>query len=93
MPSDVQISDVIDRLRSHPALKNVNEAYATVSETYVVAFDFRQSGVREILRHEQEFGESSKQDEMEVRRKSWFRIGLDSERRSPLVLSMLDFEK
>jgi hypothetical protein len=91
MPSHVQISQVIDRLRSHPALKSDNEAYATVTETYVLAFDFRRSDSREILRHEQEFGESSKWDEMEVRRKSWFRIRHDSDRKSPLALSMLDF--
>ena len=86
MPPHVGISEVIRRLRKHPALKDPDEAY-------VVIFDFCQLGSNEVVRHEREFGESSKKDEMEIRRRSWVRIGDESERKSPLTVSVLDFER
>jgi hypothetical protein len=93
MPHDVSIADIVDHLRKHPALKGPDEATATAVETYVVAFDFCRPDGNEVWRHEQEFGESSKKDEMEMRRKSWVRMGHDSDRKSPMILSVLDFEK
>ncbi len=93
MPPNVQIHKLIDHLLKHPALKNEGEYSASVTESYVVAFDFRRSDNKEILRHEQEFGTSCTNDEMEMRRKSWVLMEADSDRRNPLVLSMLDFEK
>ena len=93
MPPNVQIHDIIDYLLTHPALKNHDEASASVVESYVVAFDFRRPDSQEILRHEQEFGASLKNDEMEMRRKSWVLMGADSDRKSPMIISVLDFEK
>jgi hypothetical protein len=93
MPTNVQITSVIEYLIQHPALKNHDETSASVVETYVVAFDFRRADSHEVLRHEQEFGASYKNDEMEMRRRSWVRIGDYSNRTSPMVLSVLDFEK
>lgn len=87
MPPRVQIHKLIDHLLKHPALKN-----ASVTESYVVAFDFRRPDSK-ILRHEQEFGTSYRNEEMEMRRKSWVLMGADSDRNSPLVLSVLDFER
>lgn len=93
MPPSVQIHKLIDHLVKHPALKNERGNCASVTERYVVAFDFRRSDNKEILRHEQEFSTSCTNDEMEMRRKSWVVMGADADRRSPLVLSMLDFER
>ncbi len=93
MPPNVQIHKLMDHLLKHPALKNGEENSASVTESYVVAFDFRRPDRKEILRHEQEFGASYRNEEMEVRRKNWVLMGADSDRRSPLVLSVLDFEK
>lgn len=86
MPPHVQMSEIIKRLRKHPALRHSDEAY-------VIIFDFCRLESSEVLRHEQEFGESSKKDEMEIKRRSWVRIGDDSDRRSPLTVSVLDFER
>ena len=93
MPPHLSIPTIIDRLRKHPALKADSETSANVNETYVVAFDFRRPDGNEVLRHEQEFGESAKKDEMEMRRRSWVRMSPDSDRTSPLILSVLDFQK
>lgn len=93
MPPHVQLPTIVDHLLKHPALKNHGDASASVTETYVVTFDFRRPDNKEILRHEQEFSTSYKNDEMEMRRKSWVLMRADSDRRSPLVLSVLDFEK
>ena len=65
---------------------------ANFTETYVVSFDFRRADKKEILRHEQEFSASYKNDEMELRRKSWIVMEADSDRKSPMILSMMDFE-
>ena len=92
MPPGVQIHKLIDHLLKHPALKNEGENSASVTESYVVAFDFRRPDSK-ILRHEQEFGTSYRNEEMEMRRKSWVLMGADSDRKSPLVLSVLDFER
>lgn len=86
MPPQVGMSEIIRRLRNHPSLNDADEAY-------VVIFDFCRVDSNEVLRHEREFGESSKKDEMEIRRRSWVRIGDDSDRKSPLTVSMLDFER
>jgi hypothetical protein len=86
MPPHVQMSEIIQRLSKHPALEHSDEAY-------VVIFDFCRLESNEVLRHEQEFGESSKKDEMEIKRRSWVRIGDDSDRKSPLTVSVLDFER
>lgn len=93
MRPDVDFAKIIDHLLKHPALKSDEETSASVTETYVVAFDFLQSDRRAIVRHEQEFGASYRNDEMEMRRRSWVLMGANSERKSPLILSMLDFEK
>lgn len=93
MPPNVHLPNLIEHLRKHPAFKNDDEPFAFVVESYMVAFDFRRAGSNEVLRHEQEFGSSYKDDEMEMRRRSWLRIGDDSDRTSPLILSALDFEK
>jgi hypothetical protein len=93
MPDDVRLYEIIQHLLKHPALMNPGDTSATVTETYVVAFEFRRADTKEILRHEQEFSTSFKDDEMEMRRKSWVVMRPDSEIRSPMVLSMLDFEK
>ncbi len=93
MPPNVQIPSIIDYLRKHPALKTHDETSAFVVESYVVAFDFRRPGNNDVLRHEQEFGASYKNDEMEMRRRSWVRISDDSDRKCPMILSVLDFEK
>jgi hypothetical protein len=93
MPPCVEISKVIDYLLKHPALKSQDETYASVNETYMVAFEFFQPGNNDVFRHEQEFGTSYRNDEMEMRRKSWVRMNNESGRTSPLILSVLDFEK
>lgn len=93
MPPNVQIPDIVGYLCNHPAFKNDDATSASVVETYVVAFDFARPDGNGILRHEQEFGASATTDEMELKRKSWVMIRNDSARTSPIVLSMLDFEK
>lgn len=93
MPPSLPIPIIIDRLRNHPTFKAENEILATVAESYVVAFEFRRPEGGDVLRHEQEFGDSAKQGEMEMKRKNWIRVSTDSDRTSPLILSMLDFEK
>jgi hypothetical protein len=93
MPPHIRIPELVNRLRQNPALKNDDEAAAFVFETYVVAFDFRLPEGDGVFRHEQEFCQSSKKDEMEIRRRSWIRFADDSDKTSPIILSMLDFEK
>jgi hypothetical protein len=93
MPDEVRLHKVIEHLLKNPALMNPGDTSATVTETYVVSFDFRRADKKEILRHEQEFFTSYKNDEMEMRRKSWIVMEADSDRKSPLILSMMDFEK
>jgi hypothetical protein len=92
MPDEVQLYKVIEHLQKHPALMKPGDTSATFTETYVVAFDFRRADKKEILRHEQEFGASYNNDEMEWRRKSWIVMEADSDRKSPMILSMMDFE-
>lgn len=86
------MSAIIHFLSRHSAFKHGNESVAG-SESFVVGFDFCRPDNHDILHHEQEFCESSSKEEMEVRRKTWVNIQRDLDRSSPLVLSMLDFQK
>jgi hypothetical protein len=86
MPANVSLPEVIAQLSKH-------EDLGEPVETYVVIIEFASPTSNEILRFEQEFGESYGSEEMEVKRRSCVRIREDSDKTSPLILSMLDFER
>ena len=93
MPPQVDIRAVIDNLRRHSAFKIDQADIAPVSESFVIAFYFRQPNSDDVLRHEQEYIESSVELEIEARRKCWTKLDAALGSSSPLSISMLDFGK
>lgn len=92
MPSDVNLRDVVARLAKHPAFRSETRPEPSIAQAYTVSFDFRPPGSDEVLRHEQEFRPLT-DTEMEQHLRRWSKLSTNRSSVSPMVLSMLDFEK